>query len=61
MAIVGLFGLFDAFVAAVAADLRGNSRTRPFTRVAFVFVLCEYGGFGPSAWIKIAASLVSGL
>ena len=57
---MALLGLFDAFVGTLLADLRGNERTRPFTRAAFVFVALEYGGMGPSVWITQAGGILLG-
>ena len=58
---MALLGLFDAFVATLLADLRGNERTRPFTRAAFVIVVAEYGGMGLSVWLTEAGALLSGI
>ena len=55
MPIVGLFGAFTAFVGA---ELGGNSRTRPLTRLAFFVVVLEAGGAGPSAALKFVANVI---
>jgi hypothetical protein len=36
---MGLMNPVFAFLVACLADIRGNSRTRPFTRRAFVLVI----------------------
>jgi len=58
---MAFLGLFDAFVATLLADLKGSDRTRSFTRTAFLLVLLEHGGMGPSAWLEAVGAITTGL
>jgi hypothetical protein len=55
-----LVGVPAAFIGLVIAELAGNSKTRPFTRFAFILTLLWVGGL-PSATGGVVSFLAGGL
>lgn len=61
---MALFGVVSATIGAFAADLLGNSDTRPFTRLAWGGTLLHYSGLrvsGVASWTYEAAGVIGGL
>lgn len=57
---MALGDLFLAFIAACFADLRGNEKTRGFTRTAFVLVVLVEFGFTVST-VSSAVTAIQGI
>lgn len=55
-----LVGVPSVAVAAILADLAGNSKTRPFTRFAWVVTLLWVGGLpeATGAFVGFLASVI---
>lgn len=56
-----LFGTVTAFLAAVFADLKGNGKTRPFTRGGFASIVLLDAGVTLSGAARFAGDVVGAI